>query len=295
MRFSAFIALALILLTGCVHHTPYSDEYYFQALGEPSEIVITADLDKLKEGRFSELIPSSGAVGYVMDRSERLSLSLNPKALDRYPLAIEDYIISGGVEGNLGKFTINTALSFSKDFEKAREDGLKYYTNGSVSLSVPENGILLFTDGSFSALYDRTIENRVKLIDDETASLMAASVFAVFLDSPETLLDLGFELPDTVIKQIVTSYLTFGEVEGSLILSGRMMMDGKSSARALTTLLRNQLIQDAKRSGAKIDIKVLSSYFNYAEDVITISDFPLPDDMASRAEAMIKNALEGLI
>ncbi len=295
MRFSAFIALALIVLTGCVHHTPYTEEYYFQSLGEPSEIVVTADLDKMKEGRFAALLPSDGAVGYVMDRSERLSLSMNPKVLDRYPLSFDDYVISGGVEGNLGKFPINTALSFSKDFDKVKEDGLKYYTNGSVSISVPENGILLFTDGSFTELYDRTIANRVKLIDDETASIMASSVFAVFLDSPETLLDLGFELPDTVIKQIVTSYLTFAEDDGSLILSGRMVMDGKSSARALTTLLRNQLIQDAKRSGAKIDIKVLSSYFNYAEEIITIADFPLPEDMASRAEAMIKNALEGLI
>ena len=58
MRFSAFIALALIVLTGCVHHTPYTEEYYFQSLGEPSEIVVTADLDKMKEGRFAALLPS---------------------------------------------------------------------------------------------------------------------------------------------------------------------------------------------------------------------------------------------
>lgn len=296
MKRLSLIALALVLiLTGCVHHTPFKDEYYFQSLGKSGEMVVTADLDKVRESSYASLLPNSGALDYALDRSERLTLSLVPKRNDIYPLPFEYYEKAGALEGNLSKLAINTALNISKDFKKEKNDNIKYYTNDNISLAVAKNGILLFSEGSYKDFYDRTIENRVKLIDDEVASFMADSMFALFLNSPETLIDLGFELPQSVVTEIDTSYLGFSEVDGLLVLSGTLNMKSKSSARALSTLLRNQLLQDAKRSGEKVDLKALSAYFNYNEDVVTIAGYPLKGDMANRANDTLNKALEGLV
>ena len=54
MRKSVLLLLPLILLvllTGCVHNSPFTDsgEYFFQAMGKDGEIVVTADTERLKE------------------------------------------------------------------------------------------------------------------------------------------------------------------------------------------------------------------------------------------------------
>lgn len=296
MKRAALTALSIaIILTGCVHHTPFKDEYYFQSLGKSGEMVVTADLDKVRESTYASLLPDRGPLDYALDRSNRLSLSLIPKRTDIYPLPFEYYEKAGALEGNLGKFPVNTALSLSKDFHKEKDGDVKYYTNDNISLAVAKNGILLFSDGSYKEFYDRTIENRAKLIDDDIAAFMADSLFALFLNSPETLIDLGFELPQSVVTEINTSYLGFSEIDGALVLSGALNMKSKSSARALSTLLRNQLLQDAKRSGEKVDLKALSAYFNYNEDVVTIAGYPLKGDMANRANDTLNKALEGFV
>lgn len=295
MRRLVFIAITVVLLAGCVHHTPFKDEYYFQALGEDGSVVATADLDKVRESSFSSLLPASGALDYALKRSERLSLSLSPKRTDIYPLSLDEYTKSGALEGNLSKTIINSALGFSKEFDKVKEDKLKYYSNGTLSMALPKNGILLFSDGSYKELYDKTILEREKLIPDDIASFMADAMFALFINSPETLLDIGFELPQSVIQEIDISYLGFSESDASLLLSGTLIMKSTSSARALTTLLKNQLIQDAKRSGEKVDIKQLSTYFNYKETTVTIESFALKGDMANKAKDTLTNALEGLV
>jgi len=208
------LLVAIMVLSSCVHHTPFKEEYYFQAMGESSELVLTADVDKLRNSSL-DVLPDTGIGKTLFDRAERVSIGLMPKTVEKYPLDISDYDVYGGFEGNYGSFTVNTALSWSKEFEKQKTDGIKYYTNGTISAAVPKSGLLLFSTSSYKDAYEKTFSARTKLIEDEIAAQMANSTTAFFVRTPETLLDLGFELPDTAIKQIFTSYFMIDEVDKS--------------------------------------------------------------------------------
>ena len=53
MKKIAFVLLVIIVMlvgTSCVHHYPYEPEYWFQALGEDGEYVLTADVKRLQNG-----------------------------------------------------------------------------------------------------------------------------------------------------------------------------------------------------------------------------------------------------
>lgn len=292
--FIVLLSLALVL-SSCVHHTPFEEEYYFQALGESSELVVTADVKKVENSSLQEVLPTDGLGKTIVDRADRLNVALTPKVLDKYPLEISDYSLSGAVEGNFGSFTVNTALSWSKPFHKEKEDGVKYYTDGNLSAAVPKSGILLFTDSDYVDFYKKTFSERVKLIEDEIAIKMADSTAALFVRTPQTLLDLGFELPDTALKQIYTSYFMIDEIDGQLLLNGYMIMYDKSGARTMNTILRNQIIQSIKRSGQKVDIKAIGGFFEYEENIVTISSFPLEGEMKERALSLISDSLKGLM
>lgn len=287
------ILVSIILLSSCVHKTPFGEEYYFQAMGESSEIVVTADVEKLRDTSL-DVIPDSGIGKTLFDRADRVSIAMDPKTLDKYPLEISDYSLYGGFEGNYGSFVINTALSWSKEFHKEKTDGVKYYTNGSISVAVPKSGILLFSFDSYKDAYDKTILNRAKLIEDEIAKEMAASTASLFVRTPQTLLDLGFELPDSALKQIFTSYFMLDEVDGEIVMNGKLLMYDKSGARTMNTILRNQLLQSIKRSGEKVDLKAISNYFIYEENVVSINSFVLSGDMKDKALSLIDSALKGL-
>lgn len=287
------ILVSIILLSSCVHKTPFGEEYYFQAMGESSEIVVTADVEKLRDTSL-DVIPDSGIGKTLFDRADRVSIAMDPKTLDKYPLEISDYSLYGGFEGNYGSFVVNTALSWSKEFHKEKTDGVKYYTNGSISAAVPKSGILLFSFDSYKDAYDKTILNRAKLIEDEIAKEMAASTASLFVRTPQTLLDLGFELPDSALKQIFTSYFMLDEVDGEIVMNGKLLMYDKSGARTMNTILRNQLLQSIKRSGEKVDLKAISNYFIYEENVVSINSFVLSGDMKDKALSLIDSALKGL-
>lgn len=288
------LLFVVFVFSSCVHNSPFEDEYYFQAMGESSEVVVTADIKKLK-GTSLDVLPDEGEGKMLVDRGDRLSVGMLPKTLDKYPLEISDYDFYGGFEGNYGSFTINTALSWSKEFHKEKEDGVKYYTNGTLSAAVPTSGLLLFSTSDYLDAYKRTFSERVKLIEDEIAKEMAASAAAVFVRTPQTLLDLGFDLPDTVLKQIFTSYFMLDEIDGKVLMNGKLIMFDKSGARTMNTILRNQIIQNIKRSGQKVDLQSISGYFTFEDNVVTIDSFPLEGSMKEKAMGMIDDSLKGLI
>ena len=70
--------LTLVLLTGCVHHTPFTTEYFYQALGESGEIVMTADTERIKEGELDGVVDDSLKDNTVVKKSSRISASLMP-------------------------------------------------------------------------------------------------------------------------------------------------------------------------------------------------------------------------
>lgn len=284
------VLILVLVLTGCVHHTPFVDEYFYQALGEEGEIVMTGDMERIKSGEMDEIVDESVKSNILVKRATRISVSLLPEEND-------DYVLSGAVEGNLSQFGTNSIFFFSSAFtkEKDKESNARWYTDSNISLYSPHNGVLLFTDGDYVSFYKRSYTEREMLIDDETASLMASSAFALYVFEPRSLVDIGFEIPDTVTAEMEETCLLFSSEEGSISLSGYINTTSAGTARALNTLLRNQIIQEKRRNGETLDTKALSSVFTVNDSRLIIKSYVLSGEMKDKARNLISGKLGGIL
>ena len=298
MKKIAFVLLVIIIMlvgTSCVHHYPYEPEYWFQALGEDGEYVLTADVTRLQNGEGKEIVDPSILSNPVASKASRISLSLIAEDPDEdtYPLPLSSFVVSGAIEGKYSPFIINNSLKFSGSV-KVKENGITRYKSGAMSIYAPMKNLILFSEGDYDYLYERTIENRWKYIDDETASAMASSLFSLYVFSPETLVDIGFEIPQTVLSEMTRTCILFDEKDGVLVMSGRIETTGDGTARALSTLFKNQIVQEKRRNGEKLDTKALSGMFTTKERIVIIDGYPLSGDMKEKAKSLMTEGIGGL-
>ena len=292
---SLLVVVFVLVGTSCVHHYPYEPDYWFQAIGDDGEYVLTADVERLRNGEGEELIDPSILSNPVAAKASRISLSLIAKegTEDLYPLPLSSFITSGAIEGKYSPLIINNSLKFSGSM-KVKENGVVRYTNGSMSVYAPMKNLILFTDGDYSSFYQRTIEERDKLIDDETAKAMASSLFSVYVFSPDTLVDIGFEIPQVVLSEMTRTCILFNEIDGVMVMSGRIETTGDGTARALTTLFKNQIIQETRRNGEKLDTKALAGMFATNDNIVLIADYPLSSSMKEKAKGIMTQGIGGL-
>lgn len=292
---SLLVVVFVLVGTSCVHHYPYEPDYWFQAIGDDGEYVLTADVERLRNGEGEELIDPSILSNPVAAKASRISLSLIAKegTEDLYPLPLSSFITSGAIEGKYSPLIINNSLKFSGSM-KVKDNGVVRYTNGSMSVYAPMKNLILFTDGDYSSFYQRTIEERDKLIDDETARAMASSLFSVYVFSPDTLVDIGFEIPQVVLSEMTRTCILFNEIDGVMVMSGRIETTGDGTARALTTLFKNQIIQETRRNGEKLDTKALAGMFATNDNIVLIADYPLSSSMKEKAKGIMTQGIGGL-
>ena len=292
---SLLVVVFVLVGTSCVHHYPYEPEYWFQALGEDGEYVLTADVTRLQNGEGKEIVDPSILSNPVASKASRISLSLIAEDLDEdtYPLPLSSFVVSGAIEGKYSPFIINNSLKFSGSV-KVKENGITRYKSGAMSIYAPMKNLILFSEGDYDYLYERTIENRWKYIDDETASAMASSLFSVYVFSPETLVDIGFEIPQTVLSEMTRTCILFDEKDGVLVMSGRIETTGDGTARALSTLFKNQIVQEKRRNGEKLDTKALSGMFTTKERIVIIDGYPLSGEMKEKAKSLMTEGIGGL-
>ena len=298
MKKIAFVLLVIIVMlvgTSCVHHYPYEPEYWFQALGEDGEYVLTADVKRLQNGEGKEIVDPSILSNPIASKASRISLSLiaEDKDEDTYPLPLSSFVVSGAIEGKYSPFIINNSLKFSGAI-KVKENGLTRYKSGAMSFYAPMKNLILFSEGDYDYLYERTIGNRWKYIDDETASAMASSLFSLYVFSPETLVDIGFEIPQTVLSEMTRTCILFDEKDGVLVMSRRIETTGDGTARALSTLFKNQIVQEKRRNGEKLDTKALSGMFTTKERIVIIDGYPLSGEMKEKAKSLMTEGIGGL-
>ncbi len=283
----------LLLITGCVHKTPFTTEYFYQALGESGEVVMTADMERIKNGELGELVDESVRTNSMVKKATRVSVSLESEDTADGKITLT----SGAVEGDISRLGINTALMFSSSFEKEKDGNAEWYSakDGNLSLYVPQSGVLLFTNGDYPSFFRRSYTEREMLIDDETALMMASAAFSLYVFEPESLADIGFELPSAVTAEILQTCLLFDEKDGEIKLSGYIRVTSEGTARALNTLLRNQIIQEKRRAGEKLDVSSLSGIFITSGSSVIITDYTLSGEMKENAKALISERLGGLI
>lgn len=253
MRRKVLLAFAAaLMITGCVHHSPFLSEYYFQAMGDDGELVMTVDADALKKSSVS--IPSNE----ILDRSERISVAMTPSQESSiYPLPLSSWTLYGAAEGNFGTLLVPAVISHLDGFERG-EGKTRYYTNGSISVGVPETGLLLFSTGDYLEAKDKTLDNRSILIPHSLAEEMASPLMSIYVSEPRTMIDLGFEIPYAVITGMEFALITITEEEGSFFLSATVSFCEERDAQTFMTLIRNMVVQQIRREGGKLDFKLLS-------------------------------------
>lgn len=299
-RILLYCVIVLLILTSCTHTHEFKDGYYFQAMGEDSEIIVTVDTQKAREVRPTLLGVNDSLLSSILDKSSRISVSLSKdeyKEDDPYPADIASMNISGAIEGDYSKFIINTGLGFSKDFSKVKEDGVKYYTNSenSIELGSPTSGVILFSNDSYKELYDTTIKNRVIKISDEKAALIGESVMGLYVRSPQTMIALGFEIPLSVIVQMSDAVIYVVEKDSVFYLYADITMKSSSLAKTLNTLLRNQVVAEIKRQGEKPDFKVLGQQYYTQDDKVLIRDRVMNEAELTAFEMQLKVASGSII
>lgn len=299
-RILLYCVIVLLILTSCTHTHEFKDGYYFQAMGEDSEIIVTVDTQKAREVRPTLLGVNDSLLSSILDKSSRISVSLSKdeyKEDDPYPADIASMNISGAIEGDYSKFIINTGLGFSKDFSKVKEDGVKYYTNSenTIELGSPTSGVILFSNDSYKELYDTTIKNRVIKISDEKAALIGESVMGLYVRSPQTMIALGFEIPLSVIVQMSDAVIYVVEKDSVFYLYADITMKSSSLAKTLNTLLRNQVVAEIKRQGEKPDFKVLGQQYYTQDDKVLIRDRVMNEAELTAFEMQLKVASGSII
>lgn len=286
MKKLLLLPLLIIAFSSCVHKSPFETSYYYEALGRPGELVVTVDAVKAKD---SGVLDSSNE---LIKRADRISMALEAEDDELYPSPSDNYTVYGAAEGNYGSFIVNTALDHMDGFEKVKTEEGKYYTDGSISAGVPESGLLLFSTGSYEEAYRRTVSERNVLIPKDIASIMAEAMFSVYAKDPKTVMDLGFDLPVTVLLEIESALLSVDlSDDGRYLLSAVITMRDEKSAKTFNTLMRNNIVSDLRRKGETLDFKTLSVMIRQEGKSVVIEDM----EIAKGAVAALSGKATGMV
>ncbi len=274
MKKFLLLTVTVLLLSSCVYTSRF-DVSQLEKMGGEGRAVITVSVPALIE---SGVIENSD----LLSRVDRVSLELAPESTE-YPLPLSEWSVTGTANGLLSSTEVGTFMIWSPDFIRSRTAGPKHYVNRSLGIEagVPEEGIALFTTGSYNEAYSRLFSSSSVQTPLMVADAMRKADAALYLVSPVTLPPLGFDIPRETMVKIESILLLLESGSDSFMLSGVIDMDSEDSARTLCTYLRNLLVQDIRRRGEKLDVKALSGIFTYEGTALRISDFTVSFDSVS--------------
>lgn len=288
----ACTALVLMgFLVSCVHRPPAGD-YYFQAMGEPQEIVVTVDTRDPQ--RLPGLTVSDDpSFAQLLSRVDRLSVTLyDPSMMESTDglLKAEDlnrYEFYGAAEGNIPAFLTNSMLLWDNAWEKVQEGSVRYYRNDWLGLDVyaPRKGLLLFASDDFMKAYDTVYKQPSTKIPKGLADRMASALFGFYMGNPQAMIDVGLAIPETVLAQTESMVLVIEEDEtGRLTLGGIITMKSSKLANSLSILLKSSYISDKRRN--REPLGDLTNLFILDEDAVHINGMQLSDEQYSSFSKM---------
>jgi len=276
VRLSVVMAV-LLMSVSCVHHSPFRDGYYYDALGDPGEVVVTVDAQR--GARVFDLADSPALQPFLafLDRIDRVSLSLY-----RGEGAQEGgYSFYGGVEGNIPSFLTNTLFLYDEGFEKIEEGTVRYYRNNALGLDVysPRSGLLLFASDEYMKAYRQTYKEREQKIPAALAERMGNALFGFYGEGSQNLIDIGLEVPESVLaKTRSMTVVVDTDDDGGLLLGAVFHMEADSLAKSLSILLKTKYISDKRRNGEKLGD--LTGLFELEGSYVYINGMELSDQQS---------------
>ncbi|NCB01064.1 MAG: hypothetical protein EOM67_02720 [Spirochaetia bacterium] len=276
-RLFFFPVIILLIFTSCTHTSPFVRERYVEAFGSDGEIVVSISPDKAsKIVDLSSL--STGAFASLLSRIDRLSVALYEND-ESVPNDFTSYSFYGGIEGNIPSFLTNTALLYSKEWSKVENETTRYYHNDYLGLDVfsPKSGLLLFASDEYMKSYTTTYKERTKKIAKGLADRLSSSSFGFYISQPETMINIGIEIPESVLAKTLSILLVIEENdENKSVLGGTFTMESEKLASSLSILLKSSYISNKRRN--KEPLGELQGLFVLDKNMVIINNMSLSDE-----------------
>lgn len=293
--FLLFLFFTLISITSCRHTSFLQDERYVEAFGDEEDIVVSISPKKASNLiEFDHLLPQE--IASLVDRIERISFALyeNEESVEG---DFSTYSFYGGVEGRIPSFITNTALMYSKEWAKQENEVTRYYRNEKLGLDIysPRRGILLFSNDDYMKSYETTYKNRTKKMDSSLAERLATSSFGIYIASPHAMIDIGLELPTSVLSKTNSLLIIFTSLDDDKVaLGAAFTMESEKLASSLSILLKSGYISDKRKN--KEEFKDVVDIFTQESNRVDIHNLMLTKEQLSIIKSQfssITNILTG--
>ena len=276
---AAVLLLITVFLSGCRTTSPFTQDPYFSAMGEPAHLVLTVDVQKPSFIDKQHIAADSDEkVRDLLERTDRISVSLydptSSDITDKPDFSL--YTVYGALEGNFPQFLTNTALLWNPEWEKIEHEETHYFKHKTLGLSaaVAKRGVLLFSNDDYMEAYRKTISERKPLIDRQTALRMQNATFGFYAASPNVMLDIGLSIPTTVLMQLDSLMLVIEQTETSpASLSGLIVAKSPKLANTISILLKSSYISERRRN--KLPFGDLTNLIVVYEDKVEINHMEL--------------------
>ncbi len=292
--FLLLILFVVFLCVSCVHTTPLKDRMYIQSFGTDGQFVITVDSSRfnLEEIANEAGLEMSSSTTYLTERMSRFSIVLfDGSGQNSYPADFSTMDFEGAIEGNYSKTILNTALKTIETFDKVKsESGLKYFadTQTGLELSVPANGIILFSSSDVENNYNLALKTADKIISDELAQKLSSCAIGIYVSNPKTMLDVGLGIPQSSLENIEYMLMT---IDGD-ILACEFKLKNESLAKSFSVLIKASYVGDLRREGLPIDIKTLKEQFVQEFDMVYVKDLGLNEQQHQAIKAVALQLLD---
>ena len=282
----------LLLLTSCVTKMPYGYRQYFQAMGLDGEFVITVNAALFDTSKYIDT--DDKAAKFINDRMERLSIALYDSKGTSGPVVSDfsEFDYYGAIEGSFSGSLVNSALSLSGLFakQKDKDTGLKFFRDEQSGLeaAVPANGIILFSSGDVTENYSRTFtKTRENLISDEDAERLASSQIGIYIANPRTMIDLGFEISESALKNISTILMVMDDEK----ISVEFRLLSEDLAESFAVIIKAAYVGNLRREGAKLNIPELRKMFTQELDTVNVNGMPLSKEQKDSINEVLSSLL----
>lgn len=246
MKKSALFTVVLIfLLTSCAHLSSFlENDPYLSSFGEDGDFVFSQSVEINDFEKFNVVFT-------------RLSGGYDPLSGDFY----------GALEGSFSRQKIKLALNASPSFEKTGK-GVWTSDEYSIQITVPANGIILFSSSDVMKFYNETFANRKTLISPDISYLLVNCDFGMYVKNPKVLPDIGYDLSNEAIESFDYILTTANDSLADFEFS----MKSDSFAESLLKLLKTAIVSDYRRKGLKVDTNYLNTIIFKEENVVFLKN-----------------------
>ncbi|MGM0431242.1 MAG: hypothetical protein ACQEQU_00850 [Spirochaetota bacterium] len=236
---SIALLVAVVLLGGCRHTSPFTQDFFYRSLGEKGDAVVTVNLEAAQP-LFDELDADTLDPQFdpILERTGRISVALDPGSQQ------DDLHAKGGLEGNFGTTAVRSVLGLSSQWSKVSSAKPTFYTDseGSIQVLSPQSGLVLFATDGIERTYAKSYAEREILIPHTIAQRMARGMFAFYMEDPEDLSLFTDILPDKLVDSIQSLWLVFEHETSHYAASGEIRTYNRAAGRVLSTSLKKDYL-----------------------------------------------------